>query len=145
MARFLTLCILALALTACGGGDAPADDPASAEAPAATQAEAPADTPADALSGTMEDGVQVVRVTAETSGYVPARIQLKAGVPAQLVFTRTTDSACLSQIQIPAFGVEATDLPKGEPVAIAFTPDEAGAFTFMCGMDMQRGTLVVQS
>ena len=139
MRRLLPILALAVTLTACGGADAPADSAPSADSASA------ADASAAPRSGTTDDGVQVVHVTAGPSGYVPARVQLKAGVPARLVFTRTTDSACLSHIQVPAFGVEATDLPKGEPVAIEFTPGEAGAFAFTCGMDMQRGTLVVKS
>jgi len=93
----------------------------------------------------MQDGVQVVEVEAGPDGYVPGRIALEAGVPARIIFTRTTDSACLEQVQIPAFGIETTDLPMNEPVTVEFTPDETGEFQFVCGMDMQHGTMVVRS
>ena len=33
----------------------------------------------------------------------------------------------------------------GEPIVLDFTPDASGTFTFVCGMDMQRGTIVVES
>ena len=78
-------------------------------------------------------------------GYSAERIALKAGVPARLVFTRTAEGGCTHQVQVPAFGIEATDLPVGEPVAVEFTPEESGEFAFACGMDMARGMLVVQS
>ncbi|MEM8558043.1 MAG: cupredoxin domain-containing protein, partial [Bacteroidota bacterium] len=78
-------------------------------------------------------------------GYDPISIELQAGVPARLVFTRTIESACAEEIQAPDFAVPVTDLPLGEPVAIEFTPDEAGTFSYVCGMDMMRGTVVVQA
>lgn len=78
-------------------------------------------------------------------GYSADRIALEAGVPARLVFTRTQEGGCTFQVQIPDFGVEPTDLPVGEPVAIEFTPEEAGSYTFACGMGMVKGGLLVKS
>ena len=100
----------------------------------------------DAARGAhMENGVQVVEVEVIKEGYRPERITLEAGVPARLVFTRRVEGECPSQVRIPAFGIEATDLPMNEPVALEFTPDERGTFTFACGMDMLKGTVVVES
>ena len=93
----------------------------------------------------MEDGVQVVDVTVGQMGYEPLQIRLEAGVPARLVFTRTVEGECPSQVQIPAFDVEKTELPMNQPVAIEFMPDEAGSFQFVCGMDMMEGALLVAS
>ena len=120
----LLLASFVLFTAACGGDPAP-------DAP-----------PQDA--GTAGD-VQVFEIEAGQMGYSPKEVTLEAGQPARLVFTRTVESECSSQVQIPAFGIDATDLPLGEPVAIEFTPDEGGTFTFICGMDMQRGTIVVES
>jgi len=36
------------------------------------------------------------------------------------------------------------DLPLNTLVTIDFTPDTAGEISFACGMDMLRGTVVVQ-
>ncbi len=136
--------LLALTLAACGGN--PNDDTAS-PGDHATGMHADGMTPDDGAGHgvTMQDGVQVVEITAGASGYEPGQITLQAGVPARLIFTRTTPSACLEQVMIPDFGIEATDLPMNEPVVIEFTPTEAGTFSFICGMNMQHGTLVVQS
>lgn len=100
--------------------------------------------PADAAVR-VEDGVQVVDIEIGQRGYTPGRIRLEAGVPARLVFTRRIEGECPSQVQIPAVGIAKTDLPMNEPVAIEFTPEEAGTYTFTCGMDMMEGTLVVAS
>lgn len=133
---------LLLLLAACGG-DAGTADPVTLRDGEAVQ---PAE-PAEALGSTvrMEGGVQVAEVTAGRTGYAPATLELTEGVPARLVFTRTVESACSSQIQIPAFDVPVTDLPLNEPVAIEFTPTQSGDFEFVCGMDMQRGSLMVRS
>ncbi len=93
----------------------------------------------------MEDGVQVVEIEAGRMGYVPRTVAFEAGVPARIVFTRTVESDCSSQVTIPAFDVPTTDLPLDEPVAVEFTPTESGDFEFVCGMDMQRGSLLIQS
>lgn len=98
----------------------------------------------DLTEARMENGVQVIEITAGPDGYEPGKISLQADVPARLVFTRTIDSECLEQVQIPAYGVEKNDLPLNEPVSVEFTPNEAGEFTFVCGMNMVRGTMVVR-
>lgn len=76
---------------------------------------------------------------------MPARLTLAAGVPARLVMTRTVENTCATEIQVPAYGVAKTALPLNEPVAIEFTPTAAGEVEFVCGMNMQRGTIVVTS
>ena len=41
--------------------------------------------------------------------------------------------------------VPVTDLPLNESVAVEFTPTEGGEFEFVCGMDMQRGSIMIRS
>ncbi len=91
------------------------------------------------------DSVQIVEITIGPDGFQPNEIALEAHTPARLVFTRTTDETCATQVKIPAFGIEKTDLSLGEPVAIEIMPHEAGTFTFVCGMDMLEGTIIVAS
>lgn len=153
--RLLTLALLFTlpALAACGGE-------ATDDMEGTTQATAPAEEVMEepmedammkeAAEGTvvaaeMVDGVQVAEIEAGRMGYDPGAVSLQAGVPARLTFTRTVDSECSSQVQIPAFGVPVTDLPMNEPVTVEFTPEEGGEYAFVCGMDMQRGMLVVRT
>ena len=135
--RLILILSFALALAACGG-DAP--ETAAPETAATTE------TPA-APDGTarLENGVQIVEIEAGRMGYAPGTVTLQVGIPARLVFTRTVESECSEQVMIPAFDVPVTDLPLNEPVAIEFTPDESGEFTFVCGMDMQHGSILVRS
>ena len=147
----LTLLLAApLALTACGDGDGNGVVQEAIDPPPTTDV-AP-DMPgmgAEAASGPVAaqviDGVQTVEIEAGRMGYKPREIQLQAGVPARLVFTRTVEDDCSSQITVPAYDIAATDLPLNEPVAIEFTPTDAGEVEFVCGMDMQRGTIAIVS
>ena len=91
----------------------------------------------------VENGVQTVAVTVGPGGFAPDRVALRAGVPARLVFTRTTDRTCATEVQVPSLGVGKTALPLDEAVVVTFTPTEAGTFAFTCGMGMMRGTLIV--
>jgi len=91
------------------------------------------------------DSLQTAQITIGPDGFSPDRIQLKPGVPAELVFTRTTDRTCATNVQIAALDVEPVDIPLQEPTPVRFTPNAAGTYTFACGMDMIRGSLVVRS
>lgn len=102
-----------------------------------------ADEELSVAAATLTDGVQVIAIRVGPGGYEPSAIELEAGIPAQLVFTRTSGSGCMNQVQIPDLGVGKTDLPLDEAVTVAITPDEAGTFRFACGMDMVRGTILV--
>ncbi|WP_412069903.1 cupredoxin domain-containing protein [Rubrivirga sp. IMCC43871] len=139
MTRFFLPLVLVATLSACADeAPAPPESPTHPE----THETAAADGP---VTPEMVDGVQVVAIEAGSLGFQPREIQLEAGVPARFVITRTVDDACSSEITIPSYDVAATPLPLGEAVAISFTPTEAGEVEFVCGMEMQRGTIAVVS
>jgi len=114
------------------------------------RAEATSDAEATSISAELvhshatHDDVQRARVAVTGSGYAPAAITLQAGVPAEIVFTRTTGSGCAAEVHIPELGVEKTALPKDEAVTVSFTPEEPGTYAFLCGMNMLRGEIAVQ-
>ena len=118
---------LSNALGAMSGGDAPPTD---------------APRPVPEAAG---DSLRVVRIEVTGPAFAPDRITLTAGQPTRLVFTRHTDRTCATEVRIPGLGVEETPLPLHEPVAIDLTPPETGAFTFACGMDMIKGTILVRA
>lgn len=97
----------------------------------------------EAPAAEMQDGMQVVRIDVTETAFEPAHIKLQKGMEARLVFTRHAEKTCATSVVIPALGVEATPLPLHEAVNIDVTPQENGTFTFACGMDMVKGTLVV--
>lgn len=153
MTRFVLPFLLAapLALAACGDAEDAATDPVATSSQMPPGASDPAGahehmapTDRDAVTAEMADGTQTVEIEAGRMGYEPRRIHLEADVPARLVFTRTVENECSERITIPAYDVE-RDLPLGEPVAVEFTPTETGEIEFVCGMDMQRGTIAIAS
>jgi len=91
----------------------------------------------------LEDGVQVVRVTVD-GGYSPDVIEgVRPGVPVRLLFDRQESGECTSRVVMPDFKVNAS-LPAYKTTAVEFTPTEAGEFRFACGMNMLKGVIVVQ-
>jgi len=89
-----------------------------------------------------ENGVQEIKITVK-GGYSPDVIVVKKGVPVRLNFYRDETSTCSEQVVFGDFAI-ARDLPAFKTTPIDFTPDKAGEFNFVCGMNMLRGKLIVQ-
>jgi plastocyanin domain-containing protein len=86
-------------------------------------------------------GVQEVDILVQ-GGYSPAVVQAKRGQPLRLRFNRQESAACSDVVVFPDFGVR-RDLPAFRTTIVEIVPDRNGEFTFVCGMNMLRGTLVV--
>ena len=88
---------------------------------------------------------RVVKVVAKRFQFMPARIMLKKGEP--VVFELTSQDVMMG-MNIPDFGVR-SDIIPGKTLKLAFTPDKAGTFIFLCdvfcgdGHEGMNGTLVV--
>src|SRR5574338_743622 len=80
---------------------------------------------------TVTDGVRRIDVIANEKGYHPERIAGKPCEKLVLVFKRTVDAECLSQVKTPDGKV--VDLPMNKPVEVALTVPETGELTFSCG------------
>ena len=76
-------------------------------------------------------------------GYEPAKITLRADVPAHLTFLRTTDKTCATEVVFPSLNIKRA-LPLNELAVIEFTPAKSGDIAFACGMNMLHGTVVVR-
>jgi len=77
------------------------------------------------------------------TGYVPAKLTVRAGEVARITFVRTTDKTCGTQVAFPSLNIRRA-LPLNEPVVVEFTPTSSGEIGFVCGMNMLRGTVVVE-
>lgn len=116
-------------------------NPAQLTAPAKTvafdslapQASAPTEKPRE----------QAARIVLNEKGYQPASIQLRAGIPARLTFVRQIEATCGTEIVLANYGIK-KDLPLNQPVVVEFTPAKTGEFSFVCGMNMLKGKLVVR-
>lgn len=82
-----------------------------------------------------------IAVTAD--GFSPPEITVNKGEPVELVFQRTTDGTCATQVVFPGLKIT-KDLPLNTPVSITWTPAEAGTVAFACGMKMFNGSVVVK-
>lgn len=86
---------------------------------------------------------QTARIEITKYGYEPVTFALKRGVHAKVIFLRTTDETCATEIVFPTYGIR-RDLPLNQAVTLSFTPNQAGEFSFTCGMGMNRGKLIVR-
>ena len=102
----------------------------------------PAVKEAPVTAGTVQNGVRTIEIEANKDGYTPGKIAGKPGEKLDLVFTRTIDAECLSQVKTP--DGKLVDLPLNKPVDVEVTVPQQGELTFACGMDMFHGTIIAQ-
>jgi len=98
------------------------------------QSDAPVTTPI------LEDGVQIVRMTADGAGYTPNGLYIQKNVPVKWIIDGKSLNSCNGQIVIPSLDIERT-LEPGENI-IEFTPKDED-INFSCGMGMIRGIFKV--
>ena len=98
--------------------------------------------PVITVSSTSINGIRYVHVEANKDGYTPARVPGKPGEKLTLVFTRTYEADCISQLKTP--DGKLVDLPLNKPVEVAVTVPQTGELGFACGMDMFHGVIVAQ-
>jgi cobalt-zinc-cadmium efflux system membrane fusion protein len=86
---------------------------------------------------------QGAKVLITETGYEPAKLTVRAGEVARITFVRTTDKTCGTEVVFPSLNIRRA-LPLNEPVVVEFTPKTSGEIGFVCGMNMLRGTVVVE-
>jgi plastocyanin domain-containing protein len=84
-----------------------------------------------------------IPITVGEDGFKPSSVTLAKGAPASLVFTRTTDQTCATEVDFPDLKIK-KDLPKGTPVTITIPTDKEQTLTFQCGMGMYKSSVVVK-
>lgn len=85
-----------------------------------------------------------VAITADDKGFKPSSVKFKKGAPATLIFTRTSDDTCATEVVFPQLDIK-KDLPKGTPVTIVVPTDKEQTLTFQCGMGMYKSSVVVSA
>ena len=91
----------------------------------------------------LADSAQELQVKVTDNGFEPPRLLLKAGATALITFTRTSETTCATSVEFPMLKIR-RDLPLNQPVAIELPPQQKGELAFACGMNMLKGTVVVQ-
>lgn len=83
-----------------------------------------------------------IAVTADGDGFKPSSVKLAKGQKATLVFTRTTDETCATEVVFPELDIK-KPLPKGQPVSISIPTDKEQTLAFQCGMGMYKSSVVI--
>ena len=96
-----------------------------------------------AVAAAANDGVQEVRVLVK-GGYTPDTIVVQAGTPVRLQFYRDETADCSERLVFENFDIDVA-LPAFQTTPVEFTPTAAGEFPFRCGMNMLKGTVVVEA
>jgi RND family efflux transporter MFP subunit len=86
---------------------------------------------------------QVVNVAVTKDGFTPSSFTVQKNIPVRLTFVRKVEVTCATDVVIPDYDIK-RELPLNEPVVVEFTPEKAGPISFACGMNMQRGKIVVK-
>ena len=89
---------------------------------------------------TFENGVQVIRMTADNNGYTPNAFYVKKGIPVKWIITGNQINSCNNAVVIPSLNIQKT-LKSGENI-IEFTPKDED-MNFSCWMGMIRGIIKV--
>ena len=88
-------------------------------------------------------GVQEVQLTVTDAGFQPAQVQVAKDRPIRLTVTRKTNQTCATEIVFKEIDVK-HDLPLDQAVTIDLPAQPGGTLNYACGMNMVKGSLVVQ-
>jgi len=89
---------------------------------------------------TIENGVQVIRMTADNNGYTPNAFYVEKNKPVKWIITGSQINSCNNAVVVPSLNIQKT-LKSGENI-IEFTP-EGKDINFSCWMGMIRGVIKV--
>ena len=95
---------------------------------------------APAAKPVIENGVQIVKMTADGAGYTPNGLYIQKNIPVKWIIDGKSLNSCNGQIIIPSLNIQ-RDLKPGENI-IEFTPKDKD-INFSCGMGMIRGVFKV--
>jgi sulfite exporter TauE/SafE/copper chaperone CopZ len=93
------------------------------------------------ISGTFEEGKQIVKITQFGNGYSPNIVTVKVGVPVKLLVNATNLYSCSASLVISKYNIFA-GLKEGIN-EFEFTPTSTGPVKFSCSMGMYTGVINV--
>ncbi len=102
----------------------------------------PAPAPAPTVAPFVSQGGEI-GIVADDKGFSPSAIQVPKGKATRLVFKRTSDKTCATEVVFPELSIK-KPLPLGENVPIDLPVGESRTLAFQCGMGMYKSSVVVQ-
>jgi plastocyanin domain-containing protein len=88
-------------------------------------------------------GARPIHIAVTENGFEPADVVIPKHEAVTLVFTRTTDKTCATELLFPASG-EKHDLPLNQDVKIWLPAGQPDTVRFTCGMSMVEGMVRTQ-
>ena len=76
-------------------------------------------------------------------GFEPAETKIPKGQPVTLVFTRKTDQTCATEVVFPTLK-QRHPLPLNQQVRVSLPASAEGTISYVCGMNMLGGSVVVR-
>lgn len=100
---------------------------------------------AGGVSSDAKGGARRIEISVTEEGFVPKKLDVKAGEALTLVFTRRTERTCAKDVIVYVDDTTkiARPLPLNVPVEIPVTFREAGERGFACKMGMRGAAIVV--
>jgi sulfite exporter TauE/SafE/plastocyanin domain-containing protein/copper chaperone CopZ len=89
----------------------------------------------------IEDGVQVIRMTADGRGYTPNGLYVQKDLPIRWIVEGNQINSCNNEIIVPSLKIR-QKLERGETI-IEIPPQSTGDISFSCWMGMIRGVIKV--
>jgi sulfite exporter TauE/SafE/copper chaperone CopZ/plastocyanin len=89
------------------------------------------------------DGKQILKMNASSSGYDPANLKVRVGIPVRWEITDTGTSGCTNAVIARDFLSAPVNLTPGKTSIAEFTPQAIGSYRFSCWMGMVRGSIEV--
>ena len=90
----------------------------------------------------IEDGYQIVNIYVNPN-YYAENVKVKKDIPVKLVFDVESVSGCTANIMVSKYNVN-TDLTKGVPAELIFTPIDSETLKITCWMSMVSVYLTVE-
>lgn len=90
---------------------------------------------------TLSNGVQIVRMVQDASGYKPNSFTIKRNIPVKWAINSLDNRNCAASIVSQKLNIRAS-LKMGENI-FEFTPNELGTIKFTCSMGMYQGVFNV--
>ncbi len=136
--KSVVIVTLSLVLIACGGEQRTAEQESAAPL---------AETAAPAAPATSDTALQVASVKEQTidvaGAFTPAAVTIPANTPMRLHFRRGDQPTCADEIVLPEMNMR-KKIAANETVTFDIPAQQARTLNFTCGMDMMKGTVVVQ-
>jgi hypothetical protein len=84
-----------------------------------------------------------VTIIADAKGFTPSEVHATRGAPLSLIFKRTSDNTCATEVVFPELKIR-RPLPLNEVVAVDMPVMVEHTYKFQCGMAMWEGAVVVK-